>query len=52
MYTKAIRKNVLCFYGQVKYALTGYMRFQFPHESTKPSVVTKFPGSAHLNALE
>tara|TARA_B110001450_G_C17593214_1_gene469764 strand:+ start:120 stop:302 length:183 start_codon:yes stop_codon:yes gene_type:complete len=28
------------------------MRYQFPHEYTKPLILTDFPGPKHLEALE
>lgn len=51
MYSKAIRTNLQCVYSQVKYAITGLARFQFPHEATKPAIKAKHH-SAHLKALE
>jgi len=31
--------------------LAGYFRFQFPHDPTKVSIKTGFPGPAHLDAV-
>ena len=29
-----------------------FLRYQFPHDYSAPKIVTKFPGPAHLQAIE
>ena len=54
MYSSAFLKWNLLKYRVVKSGLTSVMglRYQFPHEYTKPLIMTNFPGEKHLAALE
>lgn len=52
MYTKALRKDLVCAYRCAKTAAANFLRFQYPHDSDKPQVKTAFPGAAHKKAIE
>jgi hypothetical protein len=49
---KSIRQNLLCAYNETKSILAPRVRFQFPHDPVAPKIVSRFPGPAHLAALE
>jgi len=51
MYTKALRKNLLCMYNETKSILAPRVRFQFPHHPVGPKIVAQFPGPAHQEAM-
>ena len=64
MYTRALRTETLNQYAMVKSLLArkscavsnslplGFLRFQYPHDYTKPSVRTDFPGPQTAEALQ
>ena len=52
MYTKAIRKDIVCAYQMGKTTLANFFRFQFPHDYEKPQIKTRFPGPQHRQAIQ
>ena len=51
-YTASLRGLCLWKYNHAKNLTSKLMRFQFPHEASKPKIVSSFPGAAHLEAIQ
>ena len=51
MYTTAIRNNILETYAFGKSLASRFLRFNYPHDPTKPLVRSNFPGPKAMEAL-
>ena len=51
MYTTAIRNNLLETYAIGKGLASRFLRFNYPHDYTKPIIRTNFPGPKAIEAL-
>ena len=52
MYTKALVRGWLKGYSGLKYALSNFLRYQYPHDFDTPIVKDSYPGLEHRLALE
>ena len=52
MYTTAIRNNLLETYAFGKSLASRFLRFNYPHDYTKPIIRTHFPGPKAAEALQ
>lgn len=52
MYTKALRKDIVCAYRCAKSTAANFLRFEYPHDADKPQIKTQFPGPAHAKAIK
>ena len=51
-YTTSFRAFMLWKYTHLKNITTKFLRFQYPHEASRPRILSSFPGDAHLEAIE
>lgn len=51
-YTASLRGLCLWKYNHCKNIAGKFMRFQYPHEASKPRILSSFPGPAHLEAIQ
>ena len=52
MYTTTIRNNLLETYAFGKGLASRFLRFNYPHDYTKPIIRTNFPGPKAVEALQ
>ena len=51
-YTSSFRAFNLWKYNHLKNLSSKFLRFQYPHEPSRPKILNSFPGPAHLKAIE